>query len=221
MLILGAMMDTAQLAATQAALLRSTSAPAENWLMGMQRAGFLSDGVVRTLDRCDGLLFIDETEKNLPPGWDLLDAFARLDFGPWTTDGPKDVNASLRSLGMFDQRWQGSKLSALWHPIPSRATALMDHERLLREGAFDAAGLMERFPSARTLWRRLAVEIYALDVYLDHGEWHERLWPDRSLKDRERLAADIIRRTRPTLAAADRLALALGQIPSPVVQSDS
>jgi hypothetical protein len=221
MLDLRAMMDMAPIAAAQAGLLRSIPAVSESWFLGLEREGFLVNGTVRTLDRADGIRFIDATERALPSGWDLLDVFAQLDFGPWQVDGAKDVNASLRSLGMFDQRWQGSKLSALWHPIPSRATALMDHERLLREGVFDAAGLMAQFPSARTLSRRLAVEVHALHVYLNHGEWLERIWPDRSSEEREQFAADLIRRTRDTRAASDRLALALGQSPSPVLQSGS
>jgi hypothetical protein len=215
------MMPLSQAAVFSSVRLRPIPAAAESWFSGLCREGFLVDGAVRALNRAEGIRFIDETARFLPPDWDLLDAFAHLDFGPWRNDGLKDVNASLRSLGMFDQRWSGSKLDALWHPIPSRATAVMDHERLLREGAFDAAGLMQQFPSARTLSRRLAVEVHALDVYLDRPEWLERLWPDRLPQHRKNLAADLIDRTRDTRKAADRLSLALGEIPADVVPSGS
>jgi hypothetical protein len=167
----------------------SLTAPAAIALnASLSRAGLLIDGRVPDLASVDeGLRFVGGVAAALPEGWDLLDAFSGLDFGPWRPDGCKDINASLRSLGMFGARWRGNKWDALWHPIPSRATAVLDYDRLLSEGALSAAGLRILFPSSALSASRLQVEVGVLEMYLRRDEWWSRLWPalDRELQDEE------------------------------------
>jgi hypothetical protein len=204
------MLEAAPITTFQAA--HTATAFAAPWYHWLEQEGFLVHGSVSLLKTAEeGVRFVRDTEKALPRGWDLLDAFSTLDFGPWKPDGYKDINASLRSMGMFSDRWRNSKLDALWHPLPSRETVVMEHERLLREGALDAAGLLDLFPNAFRLASRMEVEIFALETYLGHEDWLERLWPDRPGKEREALAKDLIRRSAPARDAGRRLLQTLGE----------
>lgn len=181
------------------------------WYNDLQDLGFMADGRVRTLETVpDGIRFIGSVEACLPGAWDVLDAFARLDFGPWRPDGRKDINASLRSLGMFDQRWKGNKFDALWHPIPSRVTAVLDYEQMLTEGLFDAAGLLREFPGAGLAATRLQVEVGVLEVYLGRDDWWDRLWPDETQASQRRRAARLLTESRVYAASAQFVSSQLG-----------
>lgn len=168
--------------------------------------GFIVHGVVRELATAqEGIRFVSELERSLPKHWDLLDAFKRLDFGPWRPDGSKNVNASLRSMGMFDERWGGSKFEALWHPIPSRETVIFDYDRILEEGALCAAGLLRTFPGASLMLSRIEVEIFVLERYLRREDWTERLWPDLSASERRERSLEAVGRGQGVREAARRV----------------
>lgn len=168
--------------------------------------GFIVQGVVRELATPEeGIRFVSGMEQSLPASWDLLDGFKRVDFGPWRPDGRKNINATLRSMGLFDERWNGSKFDALWHPIPSRATVILDYDRMLDEGALCAAGLLREFPGAPLILSRIEVEVFVLERYLRREDWTRRLWPDLGESERSGRASEIVGRGRHVLEAARRV----------------
>lgn len=172
----------------------------------LEKTGFLEDGIIRPLDSTlDGIRFVRVAMAGLPREWDLLDAFETLDFGPWRADGEKDINASLRSMGMFRTRWNGNKWDALWHPFPSRAVVLQEFARLLDEGEFDPPGLVRQFPCARLIVRRLEVEGFVLECYLSSHEWKRQLWPALDLHERQQEARKKILEALPARRTAQRL----------------
>jgi hypothetical protein len=92
--------------------------------------GWLVKGSVRPLATPEeGIAFVDVLTENLPDGWDLIDAFERLDFGRWRDK--KDINGTLRSFGQYHQRWNHSKEESLTHPMTNRGQELkLSLERL-------------------------------------------------------------------------------------------
>ncbi|HSA60420.1 MAG TPA: pyridoxal-phosphate dependent enzyme [bacterium] len=144
-------------------------------------AGYLAGGSVRSLETPEeGIAFVDCVLANLPEGWDLVDAFELLDFGPWKEK--KDINGSLRSFGQYHQRWNHSKEEALTHPESNRGQQLELSLRGLSDGA-PASEILKEFPLL-TL-HRLQVETHVMDVYLNRPDWIERLRPDMTPAERE------------------------------------
>jgi hypothetical protein len=144
-------------------------------------AGFLKDGSVKHLATPEeGMAFVHCVLRNLPEGWDLIDAFEVLDFGPWKER--KDINGSLRSFGQHRQRWNRGKEDALTHPESNRGQQLEGFLHLLSNGT-SLEEVLEKFPLVNV--DRLQVETYVMDLYLDRLDWLERLRPSMTPAERE------------------------------------
>lgn len=138
---------------------------------------YLSSGEVRALtDFDDAKGLIDLILAHLPDGWDLLDVFSRLHFGPWRPTGHKDINASLRSMGEIQERWEGSKGATLLHPLNGRATVLNAAMDLVDKGKKTLEALEGQLRLA-PLVPRLEVETYVAEIYLQRPDWLLSLWP--------------------------------------------
>ncbi len=136
--------------------------------------------IVNPLSVKQGIYLVWLIDENLPPWMDLLDIFARLDFGPWKEEGEKDINASLRSFGKFgkaDTRWEGSKVKCLLHPLSNRLSELDVAMDLLKSGYSLPDRTWDRLAN---IVPRLRVELFVIDRYLCHPEWMEALWPEES-----------------------------------------
>ena len=145
-------------------------------------AGYWVGGSVRPLSGAEeGIVFVDFLVSKLPEGWDVLDALSLLDFGPWTP--VKGVNATLRSLGQFHERWNHSKEEALTHPESLRGMILENALRGLEQGTLTPAQARDMVPLVKV--ERLYVETYVLDVFLRHPEWLELLRPEMPPDRRE------------------------------------
>lgn len=154
----------------------------------LEKAGFLINGEingeirgeVRLLtDFGDAKAFLDLVISHLPQGWDPLDALARLHFGPWRPDGEKDINATLRSLGAYQERWEGNKALSLIHPLGNRGNTMVQGMGLVQMGrkTFEEA---DRKLDLADTYPRLLAETYLIDRYLERNDWLRRLWPDVS-----------------------------------------
>lgn len=144
-------------------------------------AGFMAGGSVRLLATPEeGIAFVDRVLEYLPEGWDLIDAFEVLDFGPW--EKQKNINGSLRSLGQFHQRWNHSKEEALTHPESNRGQQLELALKSLSGGA-SKSHILKEFRLVNL--HRLQVETHVMDAYLDRPEWLERLRPGMTQAQRD------------------------------------
>lgn len=113
-------------------------------------------------------------------GLDLMDALEIIDrtigFGPWHEQ--KTVSGSLRSLAIFRERWAGSKLDALMHPLSGRANLLIQVNEFLAHGEMDLneASEMLRLNSEASILERLVAELHAIETYLyTEPNWMEAL----------------------------------------------
>lgn len=144
----------------------------------LEEAGFLSGGQVLTLsDPDEAKAFLDLLLSRLPEGWDPIDALARLHFGPWRPEGEKDINATLRSLGAYQERWEGNKALSLTHPVGNRGNKMVGGMGMVEAGRRSFEEVDRDFELA-AIYSRLLVETYLIDRYLERGDWIARLWPD-------------------------------------------
>lgn len=170
--------------------------PLKRLLEALEFHGFTRQGVLGTLKTVErGRDLIHVMTPYLPDSWDLLDAFEGLNlrfreadprykeeefdfYGPWAPVGRKDVNATLRSLGMFHERWEGSKEAALLHPHGNRANPVIQSAALVKMGKVEIIeALRPTFPWELVL-PRLQVESAVIDLYLNRPDWLGRLRPD-------------------------------------------
>jgi len=176
---------------------RRTWADRRSEFEGLQGAlkagGFLRNGEIRALaDFEDAKSFLDLLVEHLPDGWDPIDALSRLHFGPWRPEGEKDINATLRSMGAFQERWEGNKGLSVVHPLNDRATRMVAGMDVVRRGkktleaAEKSLGLLNVYP-------RLLVETYIIDLLLKRGDWLRHLWPEKEGDDLAYHAAQLRR----------------------------
>lgn len=147
----------------------------------LKAAGYLRFESVRLLTTPEeGIVFVDFLMSHLPEGWDLIDAFELLDFGPWKSK--KDINASLRSFGQYRQRWNHRKEDSLTHPESNRGQQLENALHRLSLGT-PMEEVLEQFPVMSA--QRLQVETYVMDLFVSRPDWLERLRPEMTPDQRE------------------------------------
>lgn len=172
--------------------LNGMTEPVENELMHRLKEvltahGFMRDGVVRTLPTAEeGKAFVRLVADHLPDGWDLIDAFEKLDFGEWRPDGEKDIDATLRTLGQYKRRaeFEGNKILALGHPVSGRGSLFTALSDLIKDEKISVEEAKGRFYIDLP---RIEVELFIIDLYLEHPEWFERMTPKPSAKKVEDL----------------------------------
>jgi hypothetical protein len=177
-------------------------------LLNVLYAGsYLSSGTVRVLNAADGKAFTQTLAEHLPEDWDLMEGLAALSthfresdsryhpesfdfYGPWRPVGEKDVNATLRSLSMYGERWEGSKEACLLHPLGNRSNPIIQAAELYLGGRNIIDHLSESLRWDLVL-PRLEVESFIVDLYLDRLVWQESLRPDLAPAERSRHFAGV------------------------------
>ncbi len=192
--------------------------------------GFVRDNVVLPLidevkpyHYIRTLNFVDFLACRLPEGWDLIDAFRELDFGPFVdVKGPR---ATFRSMGEFstrryeeDAHQLGNRLYALFHPVANRANIVIQAGAVAASRPEVLGTLIEELeqqPGTRikTWISRLAGEARVIEHYARYPEWQLRLAPE--LSERERHS-----KMRRLLDVVDRLNRAIAQL-LPHFESDT
>jgi hypothetical protein len=109
---------------------------------------------------------------SVPLGEDMMGFLHCLKFGPRRPTGMKDMNATLRSLGMYDERYEGDKLESLWHPFASRGAGLLGGAKFIGTALYPMERAHREYD---LLLPRLAVESLVVDFYLERGDWYQRM----------------------------------------------
>lgn len=120
-----------------------------------------------------GCELVDLLADFVPDGYDLLDLLARINWGIWELH--KGVVGTLRSLGMFEERWGGKKIDALHHPFSRRAKEVEAYCAQLLDGEMHPQDLL-RDPNLLASLTRLEVECYVLELFLGRPHWIARLF---------------------------------------------
>ena len=166
-------------------------------ISALNAVGFLAGGVVRALNVTDGKVFIQTLADHLKDESDLIEGLAGLNdhfrqtdpryslgafdfYGPWRPEGEKDINATLRSLGMYRERWDGNKSESLFHPFGNRANPVIQAAELYLNGQ-NIIGRLSECIRWELVLPRLEVESFIVDLYLSRPAWMEALQPGLAL----------------------------------------
>ncbi len=187
----------------------------------LQAGGFLVEGAARPLNAADGKACGQALANHLGKGRDLIEGLADLNdhfrktdpryrseafdfYGPWRLEGEKDVNSTLRSLGMYRERWGGNKELCLLHPLGNRSNPVIQAAELYVAGR-NIIDLLSESVIWELVLPRLEIESFIVDLYLSRPDWLERLRPDFNPNGRTEHFAAVGRQN-------DRLKSALGVI---------
>lgn len=154
----------------------------------LDRAGFFEAGrEVRPLGHpAETIRFLGIVERHTGGDEDLFDRLETLEFA-WQE--VKGINASLRTMAKYRERWGDEahpKFMAFGHPIVHRAIILNAAADLFQEGRKSLDEIQAWVKSKGSgytleiLLDRLEVEAHIIELYLSRPAWLERLMPDLS-----------------------------------------
>jgi hypothetical protein len=133
----------------------------------------------------EGIELVELLVSLVPPGWDLIDLLREINFGPWTEE--KGINATLRSMGIYDERRWVNKGKSIFHAFRNRGTKVIGwrqqvewaEQRITKKSP---EVFVERF---REIYHRLVVELHIAEIVLERRpDWWERLWPEMTHEQR-------------------------------------
>lgn len=148
--------------------------------------GFLNKVCVREIQTAEeGIELVELLVSLVPPGWDLIDLLREIDFGPWTEE--KGINATLRSMGLHEERRWINKGGSIFHAFRNRGTKVIGWRQQVKWAEQKITKkspevFLERF---KKIYPRLVVELHVAEIVLERRpDWWERLWPQMTHEQR-------------------------------------